>query len=132
MKIQCKLIRKDGTTVSFDDDDGTVEYHFAPQADGKHVAEVADEEHAKKLLKITSAYAPADEESIVLADTVVEVALESHFVDPVSKSVVTAESLEEMAYPEVKRYGTEKYGLNLNAKAKKADWIVAILNAQGL
>jgi hypothetical protein len=52
MKIECKLKRPGGTHVTL----GGVKYHFAPQADGAHVADVADEAHQDRLLGIAEAY----------------------------------------------------------------------------
>lgn len=52
MKIECKLLREGGTVVELDG----IEYHFAPQADGAHVAEVQDERHQDKLLAISEGY----------------------------------------------------------------------------
>lgn len=46
--IECKLIREGGSFVAL----GTTEYHFSPQADGAHVAQVADEEHVDIFLAI--------------------------------------------------------------------------------
>lgn len=46
--IECKLIRQGGTFA----DIGGTEYHFAPQPDGAHVAQVADESHADRFLSI--------------------------------------------------------------------------------
>lgn len=46
--IECKLIREGGTFA----DIGGITYHFAPQADGAHVAQVSDEEHADRFLSI--------------------------------------------------------------------------------
>lgn len=52
MKIECKIQRKGGTHV----DMGTAKYHFAPQDDGAHVAEVLDEAHQDRFLSITEGY----------------------------------------------------------------------------
>lgn len=52
MLIECTLIRDGGTHA---DIDGT-DYHFVPQKDGAHVAEVANDEHAQRFLSITEAY----------------------------------------------------------------------------
>jgi hypothetical protein len=52
MKIECKLKRPGGTHVTL----GGAKYHFAPQADGAHVADVADEAHQDRLLGIAEAY----------------------------------------------------------------------------
>lgn len=54
MKVECKLKREGGTKI---DIDGT-EYHFKPQADGAHVAEITDEAHLERLQQIPEAYKP--------------------------------------------------------------------------
>lgn len=53
MKLLCKLIRKGGTTVSM----GDTIYHFKPDAEGLHVCDVDNLDHAKRLLAIPEAYA---------------------------------------------------------------------------
>jgi hypothetical protein len=50
--IECKIIREGGSIIPM----GDVEYHFAPRADGAHVAEVENEEHADRFLSITEGY----------------------------------------------------------------------------
>lgn len=50
--IECKLIREGGTFASI----GTTEYHFAPQDDGAHVANVEDDEHVDRFLSISDGY----------------------------------------------------------------------------
>lgn len=52
MDIECKLKREGGTHV----DMGTQKYHFAPLADGAHVAAVTDETHQDRFLGISEAY----------------------------------------------------------------------------
>lgn len=52
MKIQCILERKGGTVVEMP---GKT-YHFAPQEDGKHVADVTIEAHIERFLAIPEAY----------------------------------------------------------------------------
>jgi len=52
MKIECKNKREGGSVI----DIGGVEYHFKPQADGAHVADVAYEEHIERFLSIPEAY----------------------------------------------------------------------------
>lgn len=54
MKIECILKRQGGTVVEL----GGKTYHFKPQEDGAHVAEVADEDHADTLLAVSEAYQP--------------------------------------------------------------------------
>ncbi len=51
--VECKLIREGGTFASTPD--GT-EYHFAPQADGAHVAAIDDADHADLFLSIREGY----------------------------------------------------------------------------
>ncbi len=52
MKIECTLARKGGTFVELD---GRT-YHFKPDDNLKHVAEVADEDHITRLLAIREGY----------------------------------------------------------------------------
>lgn len=52
MKIQCILQREGGTVVEMP---GKT-YHFAPQEDGKHVADVTIETHIERFLAIPEAY----------------------------------------------------------------------------
>jgi hypothetical protein len=63
VKIECVLYREGGTEVEL----GGKKYHFKPQADGKHVAEVADKHHAARLLSISEAYRPLPCEKIPAA-----------------------------------------------------------------
>lgn len=50
--VECKLIREGGTF----DRIGTTDYHFAPQADGAHVAFIDNSEHADIYLSISEGY----------------------------------------------------------------------------
>lgn len=53
MKIECRIPRPKGTKVTFG---GTV-YHFKPEfPGGPHVADVADKNHAARLLEIPEGY----------------------------------------------------------------------------
>jgi hypothetical protein len=52
MKIECILKRPGGTKADIDG----IEYHFAPQPDGAHVAEVTKNEHIQRFLSIDDAY----------------------------------------------------------------------------
>lgn len=52
MQIECKLKREGGSKVTL----GKTEYHFAPLADGAHVAAVEHEDHQDRFLSITEAY----------------------------------------------------------------------------
>lgn len=52
MQIECKLKREGGSRVPL----GNIEYHFAPLADGAHVAVVENEAHQDRFLSITEAY----------------------------------------------------------------------------
>lgn len=61
MKIECLIKREGGSFIGV----GGVEYHFAPQPDGKHVAEVKDKDHAKILLAITEGYRLVDAPSLI-------------------------------------------------------------------
>lgn len=52
MKIECKLQRKGGSHIEI----GGTTYHFAPQEDGRHVAEVTNERHIERFLSIPEGY----------------------------------------------------------------------------
>lgn len=52
MKIECILKRQGGTHV----DMGGVVYHFAPQPDGAHVADIEDNAHIQRFLGIPEGY----------------------------------------------------------------------------
>lgn len=52
MKIECILLRPGGTFASI----GNTEYHFAPDADDRHVADVKIEAHIERFLSIPEAY----------------------------------------------------------------------------
>lgn len=50
MKIECLIRRKKGTLVEFKADGAA--YHFTPDEEGRHVADVDNEKHAERLLSI--------------------------------------------------------------------------------
>ena len=52
MLIKCKLNREGGSKIKI----GGVEYHFVPDDNGDHVAEVTNEAHANRFLEISEAY----------------------------------------------------------------------------
>lgn len=52
MKIECLLKRENGTVAEIDG----VEYHFAPQADGSHVAEIEETAHIERFLAMPEGY----------------------------------------------------------------------------
>lgn len=58
MKIRCLLKRPGGTTIAM----GGVTYKFTQEEDGTAVCDVKNERHASRLLEISEAYVPADEE----------------------------------------------------------------------
>lgn len=63
MKIESLIKRKNGTKVQLDSPKR--EYHFAPESgdfNDPHVCEVAEESHARILLRITNGYRPAEGE----------------------------------------------------------------------
>ncbi|HEX5362340.1 MAG TPA: hypothetical protein VFW49_14835 [Fluviicoccus sp.] len=52
MKIECKLRRQGGTHVELEG----IKYHFAPQPDGAHVADVLKDAHQDRFLSISEGY----------------------------------------------------------------------------
>lgn len=65
MKIECTTLRKGGSRVLMKD---KTEYHFAPQADGRHIAEVPDDDHISALLAVGPSYRLPREERARLAE----------------------------------------------------------------
>lgn len=53
MQVECKIKRKGGSRIVMAD--GTV-YHFAPQADGRHVADVDNLAHLARFQEIPEGY----------------------------------------------------------------------------
>lgn len=51
-QVECKLIREGGSYAEV----GGIEYHFAPQEDGAHVATIENEDHADVFLGIREGY----------------------------------------------------------------------------
>jgi len=145
MKIEC-TIRRDvvqrladgtpvriiGTEVPFDGEDGPVVYHFKPsEGDERHLAEVKDETHARRLLSITESFAPADDEAAKIA-AIVGKRPEDDFADPeITGKRFEEAGLKAMKYPALKKLAVERFGLQLAANASKDEYVVAILNAQG-
>jgi len=147
MKIEC-TIRRDytekqvdgsferviGTSVVFDTDDGPIIYQFRPtEKDPRHIAEVGNAEHAARLLSIVPTYKAVDAvPSEVSAILKANAPIEEEFIDPrVENKSYTREQLDGMKYPEVKKAAAERFGIALADSAKKEDYVIAILNAQG-
>lgn len=63
MDIESKIKREGGTHVKL----GATNYHFAPLADGAHVATVEDEDHIDRFLSITEGYRLYRGENVALA-----------------------------------------------------------------
>lgn len=71
MKIELTIKRKGGTRLSLLNEYGRkVNYHFAPQPDGAHVADVENEDHAKLMLGIPE-YRPYGEAAAHLMSEIV-------------------------------------------------------------
>ena len=52
--IECLIKRAGGSIIEL----GAEKYHFKPNAEGDHICEIADQEHAGILLAIDTAYRP--------------------------------------------------------------------------
>ena len=52
MKIECVLKRQNGTVAEIDG----INYHFAPQVDGAHVAVIEEVAHIERFLAIPEGY----------------------------------------------------------------------------
>ena len=60
MRIECTLIRKNGTAVDIDGE----AYHFKPSGkDSRHICDVKNRHHIARLLAIPEAYQIADDEN---------------------------------------------------------------------
>lgn len=64
MKVESIIRRDGGTKVVL----GATEYHFAPDATGKHVCEVKDRAHIARFLSIAEGYQLPDEEDAASED----------------------------------------------------------------
>lgn len=53
MLIESIIRRKDGTGITFNDGSA---YHFAPDAQGRHVCHVENQAHIQRFLSITEGY----------------------------------------------------------------------------
>lgn len=78
MKIECILHRKGGTVVELP---GKA-YHFAPQEDGKHVADVTIEAHIERFLSIPEAYRMLRTQGADPAAATFAPATDAPFIDP--------------------------------------------------
>lgn len=58
MKIE-SIVKREGGTVAVLEGR---EYHFKPQADGRHIANVTDKKHIALFLRVVSTYKIADDE----------------------------------------------------------------------
>jgi hypothetical protein len=52
MNIECIIRRKGGSIITLSEKT----YHFVPQEDGRHIAEVTDENHVERFLRVPEAY----------------------------------------------------------------------------
>jgi len=60
MLIESHIRRKNGSKISL----GKDVYHFSPDKEGRHVAEVKNEEHIARLLSITECYTKVGEDLV--------------------------------------------------------------------
>lgn len=96
MKIECKNKREGGSII----DIGGTDYHFKPQADGAHVADVAYEEHVERFLSIPEAYCiykpgKAAKEQPAAAPVAQEAAVEGPHVDEAVEATETPEIVSD-------------------------------------
>lgn len=107
MKIECILKRRGGTFASV----GGVTYHFKPQPDGRHVAEVTDPAHIGRFLSIVEGYRLAE-----------DVAAESEAVETPDAEASPYDGLER---DELVNLYIEKFGEKPPARIRRE----AIVNA---
>lgn len=91
--IECKLIREGGTFASI----GTTEYHFAPQADGAHVAHVDDDEHVDRFLSIPDGYRLYRGASKPASKVEAQAAPEAAVIEPVQDEPAQKDEREALA-----------------------------------
>lgn len=90
MQVQCKLVRKGGTTIEF----GGKEYLFAPNDQGDHVAEITDEAALHRLInEIPTAYALYGADA---GKTVARPAADTHIAHPLNKGEKKAKDPEHL------------------------------------
>lgn len=102
MKIKCPVIREGGSFVEVF---GT-EYHFAPQLDGCHVADVENAEHQDRLLSIGY--------SIYRGYSAPEKEL--------SFENLAGLNVAEMSDDDLRRFATEVMGISPKNKAPIIEW----------
>ena len=61
MKIECTIKRPRGSFIKIDDQI----YHFKPESDGRHIADVSNPKHIQAFLKVDDAYQIAEVEVTV-------------------------------------------------------------------
>lgn len=97
MKIECLGQRPGGTKADIDG----IEYHFAPLADGAHVAKVSEEAHIDRFLSISDHYKvyhgkeDVTEAPVVLKNPVQRPALQAKLV---SSETLYGSSVHESSY----------------------------------
>ena len=117
MQVQCKLVRKGGTTIEF----GGKEYTFAPNDQGDHVAEISDEAALHRLInEIPTAYALYGDDA---GKTVAKPAVDSHIAHPLNKSEKKAKDPEHLFIKNAE-------GVEIDLMAMDRDELAAMAQAE--
>lgn len=140
MKIECILLRPGGTFVELP---GKT-YHFAPQDDGRHVADVKIDAHIERLLSIPEAYrllrtgkdepetalVPADDKPVVPDLDVTLLGSTSHpatFV--INEKAYTLDGVVERAYLDSGLTAENWNDLDDETRATKIDLVLDAIEA---
>lgn len=107
MKIKCKQIRDGGTKVPM----GKKEYHFAPDENGDHVADVTNKAHIDRFLAITEGYEEVGAKASKAAKSTEPPAVE-----------VTPEAVAVMGIPELRDLAG-KLGIGINNELTDDDLV---------
>lgn len=99
MMIESLIRRANGTLVTL----GGVKYHFVPDGDGRHVAEVENEEHMAKFLAVPTGY------RLVLGSAPKKPVVDPNIVDPAPSSNASVVGQEQSQEPD-ETSGLDKHG----------------------
>lgn len=120
MKIRCRQEREGGSKITIDD---TI-YHFSPDENGHHVAEVSDKKHIRRFLSIKEGYhehskEPNDE------DEAKQIKLDEDDSD------LTAEEISELGMEDLLAL-SEKYKIEVKEKTPVPVLRTMLINVFGL
>jgi len=127
MFIKCKQIREGGTEIKL----GETVYHFAPNKDGDHVAEVTDKAHIERLLSIEEAFEEHGTKAAKSAPAKIESAPDESAEDSNEEQGVTAADINAMGKKELMELAAANE-LTLNEAAPVATLRKQVVKLLGL